>query len=143
VTDEESFRVTDRRGRAADRSSGSGPSPAPPSPQAGPDRAESPSAGDLPGEPGPAPSGSLAALCMMLTSSALVNLGAMPEPGTDQHHVDLPQAQAAIDMLLMLREKTHGNRTEPESRLLDDVLYDLQMRFVRAARAQPPRPAEP
>ena len=46
----------------------------------------------------------------------------------------LEQARSAIDILLMLREKTHGNRTEQESRLLEEIVYDLQMRFVRAAR---------
>jgi hypothetical protein len=37
----------------------------------------------------------------------------------------------------MLRDKTQGNRTEGESRLLEDILYDLQLRFVKAARRQP------
>jgi Domain of unknown function (DUF1844) len=71
---------------------------------------------------------------MMFASSALMSLGAVAEPGTGERRVDLGQAQAAIDVLLMLREKTQGNRSEDESRLLEDILYDLQMRFVRAAR---------
>jgi hypothetical protein len=82
-------------------------------------------------------SSELSGLVMMFASSALVSLGAVSEPGADPHGVDLPQAQASIDVLLMLRDKTRGNRTEQESRLLDDVLYDLQMRFVRMARGRP------
>jgi hypothetical protein len=35
----------------------------------------------------------------------------------------------------MLREKTQGNRTEQESRLLEEIVYDLQMRFVQATRS--------
>jgi len=75
----------------------------------------------------------LGALFMMFASSALVSLGEAPRPETNEPTVDLDQARGAIDMLLMLRTKTQGNRTEDESRLLDDLVYDLQMRFVRAA----------
>jgi hypothetical protein len=39
----------------------------------------------------------------------------------------------------MLRDKTRGNRTERESRLLEDILYDLQMRFVSASRGSAQR----
>jgi hypothetical protein len=70
----------------------------------------------------------------MFANSALVGLGAVPEPGTDERRLDLDQARAAIDVLLMLRDKTQGNRTEQESRLLEELVYDLQMRFVRSAR---------
>ncbi|HEY7653922.1 MAG TPA: DUF1844 domain-containing protein [Methylomirabilota bacterium] len=78
---------------------------------------------------------------MMFASSALINLGAVPDPETDERRLDLGQAQAAIDVLLMLRDKTRGNRSEQESRLLEDVLYDLQMRFVRASRGPSPASA--
>jgi hypothetical protein len=73
----------------------------------------------------------------MFASSALVSLGLAPDPQTNESRRDLAQAQAAIDVLLMLREKTNGNRTEQESRLLESVLYDLQMRFVIAVREAP------
>jgi hypothetical protein len=76
----------------------------------------------------------LGALFVMLANSALVGLGAVPEPGTDERRVDLDQARPAIDILVMLRDKTQGNRTDQESRLLEELIYDLQMRFVRAAR---------
>ena len=58
----------------------------------------------------------------------------VPAPEGEQPRIDLAQAQSAIDVLLMLRDKTQGNRSEQESRLLEDILYDLQMRFVRAVR---------
>jgi len=138
VSEEESFKVTDRRGRG-DLSSGAGPGSAEAaSSHIAPtrDRADGPSPNEIPA--GAAPS-DLGALFMMFASSALINLGAVPDPETDQRRLDLGQAQAAIDVLLMLRDKTRGNRSEQESRLLEDILYDLQMRFVRAARG----PSEP
>ena len=70
----------------------------------------------------------------MLASTALVNLGEAPDPGTGDRVLDLEQAKEAIDLLSLLRTKTAGNRTEQESRLLEEMLYDLQLRFVRAAK---------
>lgn len=133
MSEEESFKVIDRRGRG-DLSSGAGPGSAEaPSSHAAPnpERADGPPRSEIPA--GAAPS-DLGALFMMFASSALINLGAVPDPETDERRLDLGQAQAAIDVLLMLRDKTRGNRSEQESRLLEDILYDLQMRFVRAAR---------
>jgi uncharacterized protein DUF1844 len=75
----------------------------------------------------------------MFASSALINLGEAPDPGSEERSMDLGQAREAIDLLLLLRDKTNGNRTEQESRLLEEILYDLQMRFVRASQPQPPR----
>ena len=74
---------------------------------------------------------------MLFANSALIGLGAVAESGSAERGPDLEQARSAIDILLMLRDKTHGNRTEQESRLLEEIVYDLQMRFVRAAREGP------
>jgi hypothetical protein len=69
---------------------------------------------------------------MMFASSALIGLGEA-DPMTGEREVDLAQAREAVDILLLLRDKTEGNRTEVESRLLEDVLYDLEMRFLQVA----------
>lgn len=71
----------------------------------------------------------------MLASSALVNLGEAADPATGERVLDLEQAKEAIDLLALLRIKTNGNRTEQESHLLEEMLYDLQLRFVNAARS--------
>ena len=135
MSEEESFKVTDRRGRG-DLSSGAGAGSAEAAAShAAPDRDRA--GGPQPNKiPAGAPPSDLGALFTMFASSALINLGAVPE--TDERRLDLGQAQAAIDVLLMLRDKTRGNRSEEESRLLEDILYDLQMRFVRAARRPSP-----
>jgi hypothetical protein len=67
----------------------------------------------------------------------LINLGEAADPATGERLVDLDQAKDAIDLLLLLREKTVGNRTEHESRLLEQILYDVQMRYVRAKGGTP------
>ena len=133
MAEEESFKITDRRGRsrgdseeasAADpRASRSGPPPAHPETRSA-DPPDTPSRGpDLQG------------LFVMFASSALISLGDAADPSTGERHVDLDQARDAIDMLALLRDKTAGNRTEEESRLLEQIMYDLQMRFVQASDA--------
>lgn len=128
MSEDESFKVTDRRGRGegtppGERLAGGAPP--------GAERRDREEAGASATGPGP---GELSALLMMFANAALVSLGAVPEPGSSERQIDLEQARSAIDILLMLREKTRGNRTEQESRLLEQIVYDLQMRFVRAAR---------
>jgi hypothetical protein len=127
MADEEAFKVTDRRGRARESEPAGAGATAPPGSSAEP----SPAPADAPGRRPPA---DLSALFAMLASSALMSLGEAPDPGTGERVVDLEQAQEVIDLLLLLRDKTTGNRTEPESRLLEQILYDLQMRFVEATR---------
>ena len=71
----------------------------------------------------------------MFASAALIGLGEAPD-SSGERGVDLEQAREAVDMLLLLRDKTNGNRTDDESRLLEEVLYDLQLRYVRAAQGR-------
>lgn len=131
---EETFKVSDRRRRPPEDEP---PSPAPASP---------PPAGESLREPPPppadAPERSLVGLFMMLASSAVIALGDAPDPVTGQRHHELAHAADAIELLLLLREKTGGNRSDEESQVLDDILYDLQLRYVNATRrsGSPPGP---
>lgn len=65
-----------------------------------------------------------------LSHSALVHMGAAPNPETEGVETNLPLARQTIDLLGMLEEKTKGNLTGDEERLLGQILYDLRMRFV-------------
>jgi len=80
---------------------------------------------------GPFPEVTMATFIFSLSSSALVHLGEIPEPETNESRVDLPVAKQIIDTLGMLEEKTKGNLDQDEERLLNAVLYDLRMRFVQ------------
>jgi hypothetical protein len=70
---------------------------------------------------------------LSLVTSAMVHLGEAPHPD-GENHKDLPLAMQTIDIIALLREKTQGNLSEEETRLLEDVLYDLRLRYVAAAR---------
>lgn len=125
---EDVFKVTDRRRRVEDdEPSRPVPAPEPSQPTAPPPHAPPP-------EAGPVGERSLAGLFMMLASSAVVALGDAPDPLTGQRQVDLAQAADAIDLLILLREKTEGNRSPDENRILEEVLYDLQLRYVQATK---------
>ena len=67
---------------------------------------------------------------MSLTSSAFYHLGDMPDPSTGKKEVNLPAVQQTIDMLVMLREKTKGNLKEDEKKLLEQLVYELQVKYV-------------
>ena len=67
---------------------------------------------------------------MSLTSSAFYHLGDMPDPSTGKKEVNLPAVQQTIDMLIMLREKTKGNLKEDEEKLIEQLVYELQVKYV-------------
>jgi Domain of unknown function (DUF1844) len=115
------FKVTDRRRRQETED--------PPQPAAS--GAESP---PTPAPPSPPAERSLAGLFMMLASSAVVALGHAPDPLTGQRQIDLVQAAEAIDLLLLLREKTEGHRSGDETRMLEELIYDLQLRYVHVTK---------
>lgn len=76
-------------------------------------------------------------LVLSLSQTALVHLGEAADPESPEkvHQHDLPLARQTIDMLGMLQEKTRGNLDGSEERLIDQVLYDLRMRFVEVTKA--------
>jgi hypothetical protein len=132
MAEDETFKVTDRRRR--DDIDETAAAPAPPTPAA-PSASATTADRASPGPATPPPAGpDLQGLFIMLASSALVNLGEAADPETGERVLDLGQAKEAIDLLSLLRLKTEGNRTEQESHLLEEMLYDLQLRFVRAAK---------
>ena len=66
---------------------------------------------------------------LSLNASALMHLGDAQEPGA----ADLPLARQTIDILAMIEEKTRGNLSGEEERLLHQILFDLRMRYARKA----------
>ena len=65
-----------------------------------------------------------------LAMEALIALGDIPHPMTKKQSVNLSQAKYLIDLLGVLEEKTKGNLSVDEERLLKDALYQLRMRYL-------------
>ena len=80
---------------------------------------------------------SLSSHVFQLATAALVYMGAAKLPGAEKVEVNLPLAKLTIDTLDMLKAKTEGNRTADETSLLDDVLYQLRLSYVKAESAPP------
>jgi len=75
-----------------------------------------------------------ATFVLSLSHSALMHLGEAPDPDTNETYVDLGLAKQNIDILGLLEEKTKGNLTGDEERLVAQVLFDLRMRFVEKSK---------
>jgi Domain of unknown function (DUF1844) len=126
---DEGFKVTDRRGRSqSDDVPEAPPREVPGAP---------PPAGDQPSQPSAPPGAApdLTSLFVMFATSALIAMGEAPDPVSGRVERNLAQAGEAIDLLILLRTKTEGNRTPDEDQVLSQLLYDLQMRFVGAKKA--------
>ena len=77
-----------------------------------------------------------ASFVLSLVHTAAVHFGDVADPNTGEHHApNLPLAQQMIDILAMLEEKTRGNLSAEERQLIDQVLYELRLRYVEVSRA--------
>src|SRR4051794_10747871 len=72
---------------------------------------------------------------LSLGSSALLHLGEIENPNDGASQKDLPLAKHTIDILAMLEEKTKGNLSTAEERLMESLLYDLRLRYVEATKS--------
>lgn len=75
-------------------------------------------------------------LVVSMSHSALLHLGDAPDPVSGAREQNLPLARQTIDLLAMLQDKTRGNLTGEEERVLTHALHDLRMRFVEVARGK-------
>jgi hypothetical protein len=119
-----------------------------PRPQTGESPAASASAGEaipsgeaMPGDEESLPAATLSSLIVTLATQAWLTLGQIPDPQTGKGEVHLPYARHVIDMLEMLEQKTHGNRTPEEISLLSRTLHELRMAYVAVEREVAKRPA--
>jgi len=80
------------------------------------------------------PQASFATLVNSLAVQALLALGGYEDPKTKKRLVDLELAKHHIDTLAVLEEKTKGNLTEEEKRILDKALYETRMQYVQFAQ---------
>ena len=69
---------------------------------------------------------------LSVSTSALIQLGVIQDPATKQLAKYLPLAKQTIDLIGMLKEKTKGNLNPEEENLIENVLYDLRIRYVKA-----------
>ena len=74
-------------------------------------------------------------LVLMLQRSAMMHMGLLPD-SEGRVHYNLGETKAAIDTLSMFKEKTAGNLTDKESTMLNGIISELQLQFVKAPARQ-------
>ena len=85
------------------------------------------------------PEVSFIAFLFSLASNAAVHFGDLPDPLTNETRpADLEAAAQIIEIIAMLETKTRGNLTAEERQLIDQVLFELRMRYVDAKKGQSP-----
>ena len=77
-----------------------------------------------------------ATFILSLSHSALMHLGETAHPDTNKVEANLPLAKQNIDLLGLLEEKTKGNLSGEEERLLAQVLFDLRMRYMERSKGE-------
>lgn len=137
------FRVADRRkftedGQLRDSAKGaaSGPAgPAGPSGEArGEERAGDSASSPIVGQDSREPKMDFPTLVLSLTTTAMLQMGLVPDPVSQKVEKNLPAARQTIDILEILKDKTRGNLKPDEARLLDRCLHDLKMSFVQSSQ---------
>jgi len=78
------------------------------------------------------PEASFPSLILTLGTGALQHMGLVENPLTGKTEKDMKLAKHTIDMLDMLKKKTKGNLRKEEEKLLEELLYDLRMKYVKA-----------
>ncbi|GMV13908.1 MAG: hypothetical protein AMXMBFR56_21320 [Polyangiaceae bacterium] len=73
---------------------------------------------------------------LSLYHSARVHLGDAPNPEGGATQLELPLARQTIDLIGLLQDKTRGNLTGEEERIVEQALYDLRMRYVEVAKSK-------
>src|SRR5690348_76405 len=80
---------------------------------------------------------------VMHAQNAALFLGQIPNPKSGEPEVNLDLARMFIDQLAMIQEKTRGNLTSEEAKVLSNALSNLQMAYVEIAKEQPKGAAQP
>jgi len=132
-TQEKSFVIKDKR---MFNESGEQRQPEPQKPEAPPRASEEPKAEPSPSKSLEEESQILSEVnflnfVLSLSTTVMFHFGDFPDPVTRETEKNLPAAKQTIDILSMLKDKTKGNLDDHEKSLLDEILFELKMRYVK------------
>lgn len=77
------------------------------------------------------PEVNFASFVLSLSTTAMFHFGDFPDPESNKADRNLAAAKQTIDILGMIKEKTEGNLDENEKNLIEGILYELRMRYVK------------
>jgi len=84
------------------------------------------------GEEQELPEVDFASFIFSLSTSALIQMGIIKDPVSKKVEINLSGAKQTINIINMLKEKTKGNLNDEENKLIDQLLFDLRMKYVKA-----------
>ena len=90
---------------------------------------------------GPLPDASFLEIVNMIATQAALSIGGYQDPSGEALPPDLAMAKHLIDLLAVLQNKTKGNLTEEERKVLDGVLYEMRMHYVQGVKSPEKPPA--
>lgn len=82
----------------------------------------------------PLPKVDLTTFFLSISSAAYMGLGIVPPLQGGEPQVDLEMARQNIDLLELIHEKTRGNRTPEEDRLIEQLLFETRLKFIEKQR---------
>ena len=71
------------------------------------------------------------AFILSLNASCMIHMGEIPDPVDMTRSVNLPAAKHTIEILEIIEDKSQGNLDENEKKLLEDIIYNLRMKYVQ------------
>lgn len=69
-----------------------------------------------------------------LGMQAMIFMGEMANPITNETTIELPRAKYLIETISMIKDKTKGNLTDEECKLINDMLYTLRLKYAEKAK---------
>ena len=81
-------------------------------------------------------------LCTSLVTQAWMQLGKIKNPMTDKIEADINAASLTIDMLCMLKDKTKGNISDEEAKILDQSISELKMNYIMSKEKEEEEPTK-
>ncbi len=72
---------------------------------------------------------------LSLNASSLIHLGEIHDPQLKEISVNLPAAKHTIEILEILKDKTVGNLDDNENKLLNDILYNLRLKYMQHSKS--------
>jgi hypothetical protein len=90
----------------------------------------------------PLPKPTLTTVAMTLAQQAMVSMGVLPNPITRKATFMLNQASHLIDTVVLILDKTEGNRTDAETETLNNIIHELRMLYVAASNEKKRRDEE-
>jgi hypothetical protein len=103
-------------------------------PQSQPEPAQERSEAATAGSQESLPAINFSTFVISLSTQALMHLGEIADPQSGKTSKEIPVAKQLIDIIGMLKEKTKGNLDAGEDNLIENILYDLRMRYVEAVK---------